>query len=467
MKLSKMSGGSIKSCCDTQRRKLLLSSLAMLLNPRACISLKGSAAIFLAAGTGLRSAPAIAEPVTICLAIASAVASLIAANNRSDNGIGAVLSASLEYQKTMAGQLFSIQDSMASLLQKVNELPNEMRALFYQERLQRLHADLGVQIIRYTQEASVRAGTFKTYQAWTNDPQTRIVLGSVVDQLDQLAARVIHDRWFDSVSALYVISAVFTSLGARSALGDKQLQLMAEAQRYLDLFQLMSAVDESGSSAASLAVHHANLEQIERELVKQGFVMPVADSTSTQKILLGKLAIQDYTPPILLRKVEHCTRISHNIDIPPKCRTERIYSKARFGELDTFGFYIQVRPYFVSGGKQRGSIDSVEIKQFASESSLITDVISPNASPDISIGPISVTSTVVTQVEAKTREARLANANSSDVFKQADIKRNLISDLLSKYNEEAALAALDAGTLIVLNAARRNVFIFFGKNEGA
>lgn len=444
---------------NTNRRKFICASLGLLLSQPTSITFRGINTLLLGVGTSIVSKPTFAEPVTICLAIASTIAGVIAANNRTDNGIGAVLKANLEYQKTMAVQLSNIQQNMALLLEKVNNLPGEMKKILYIDRLESLHSDIGVQIIRYTQEATVRASTFKSYEAWSKDLQTQTVLRSVMNNLDQLEAKVLHDRWFDSVSALYLISAVFTSLSARSVLGDKQPQLMAEAQRYLDIFHIISSIDESGSSASSLSIHKSNLDQLESQLRKQGFDLPATDSTSQQKIMVGGLAVQDFTERKYIKTEEHCTRTSRNIDIPPKCHYLDIYTKPRDGALEYFGFYLQVKPYFVTGNNKSSDLPFVEVRQFAPDAALTTEIISANTTLNDNI-PKAIE---VYKVEAITAEARFEKATSSNAYKNAEQNRILLTNIISKYNEESALALLDAGALIAVNTASRNVYFFFDK----
>src|SRR4051812_35469493 len=89
------------------------------------------------------SARAVAEPVTTCIAIGTAVASAVASHNRTDGGMGAIAQATLEYQRILSSQLASLQLGMTEVLERLNNLPAEVQKRITQARIDEVNATIG------------------------------------------------------------------------------------------------------------------------------------------------------------------------------------------------------------------------------------------------------------------------------------------------------------------------------------
>ena len=122
--------------------------------------------------------------------------------------MGAMMTATLEYQRVMAGQLASLQEGMAEVLTKLSALPKEFQALLHHDRLTQLHARLGREVLRYQHEATVRAGTFGSYQSWSADQLTRDEMTDVSRLVSDTVTEIKRGRWLDALTALYLPASV-------------------------------------------------------------------------------------------------------------------------------------------------------------------------------------------------------------------------------------------------------------------
>lgn len=435
-----------------QRRAIFTLPLLQLLSNQ--LTLRGMAALPALAGMALAPRTAHAEPVTVCLAVASAVAGLIAANNRSDGGMSAVMLATLEYQRAMAGQLASLQAGMAEVLEKLSALPMEVQTLLHRDRLAQLHARLGREVLRYQHEATTRAGTFSSYQAWAADSLTRDEMTDVSRMVSDTVTEVKRGRWLDSLTALYLPASVFAYLGVRSVLGEAPEQQAAQAQRYLDIFDLIEDPDESGSTAADLVTIADEIKQRARELAKMGFKVPSSDEFPPQEVQVGRVAVQDYTARTLVERRSDCRLINpRHPDFGEKCWDTSIYSPERSGERDTIGFFATVKPGFIEA--RHGMGDKISLRTFEVASGLTLKKIQDLQAPSVPAQEI--------RVDAKTFDARLAAAKSSAQFTEAIAARDRLDLTVGRLNQLLARSALDAAALSAISSTRQALFRYFDK----
>ena len=405
-----------------------------------------------------------AEPITICLAVGSAIAGLIAAHNRSDGGMGAVLKTTLEYQRNLTAQLASVQEGMAQVLARVDALPKEIQGLLRKERLEDLHAKFGGSIIRYRQEVVSRASTFPNYQAWMQHDVTRLTLADIDNQLGQAVAEVQRGRWLDPLTTLYLSAAAYAALGVRSALGEQPAQLKAEAQRYLDLFQLSADPREVGSSAAEMALRFATIEQLRSQLSKQGFPVSQDDAAATVDVRLGLVTIRDYKPRTLIKRSSDCRLRGRNPDFGEICWDTSTYASERNGPSETFEYVAAVAPISLEERVMDGP--AISIRQF-SVAQALTVRAAPGAknmaSASFAFASVRAeTIPPVVAIEALTSEARLEASKTAPQFKAAEEARALLDRTISNLNLETAHVALCAGALVAASSTRQGMFKVFG-----
>jgi hypothetical protein len=415
---------------------------------------------------------------------------LIAAHNRSDGGIGAVMSATLEYQRVIAGQLMSLQEAMAEVLVRISSLSKELQTLIQGERLSDLHALFGRQIIRYNQEATSRAGSFRgDYTAWMEDNQTRRELGDISLKLSEAVSEVLRGRRLDAMTALYLPAAVYASLGVRAALGEDQPQLAVEAQRYVSLFDLIEDPAEPGSVASDLSLIAGEISQRTRELAKMGFIAPVEDAFDAQVVQLGRVAVQDYTPSAVVRyECEYVPRPGSNRDIPDRCLRVPVYGPARVGARESFGFFATITPVLVEA--RHGDAPAISIRQFQVEPKLsidkVPDLQPPLAASDVSpsgaAGTAAVGKTFSEVFSAATRKAilvmtlapthnaeapttkdRQTFAKSTPQYAEAQAAQKRLSETVDNLNLLLARSVLNAAALSAVASTRISLFRYFGK----
>jgi hypothetical protein len=311
-------------------------------------------------GIGLTvvSTPVRAEPVTLCLAAASAIAGLIAANNRSDGGLSAVLQATLEYQRVMAAQLKAITSALADLYTKVAALPDEMRHALHEERLAELRGQIGDAAERYTVEVE-RSEKFDSYAAWQNNHETQNQLRSINEQVDKAVASIISRSWLDSMTALYVPTACSLILVTRVALKEPPELLVVQARRFSRLLQRIANPLDVSSTAADLDIRVKSAAKLTGQLRELGFVVPPDTKVGVTVALLQPLAIRDYEPattklvrtrpPTKLERIDGYEP-SHPIEVPEVLKG-----------IDHFVYVVDVEQVLV---RQSADNESAAIRQY-------------------------------------------------------------------------------------------------------
>lgn len=191
------------------------------------------------------------DPIT-CLAIASAVTSLIQANNSSDGGIGSLLAATLENQRTMAKQLDSIQRELDLLLSEVLQFDEKLKKAFHEDRVRVLRSSIGEVAILYREWNAESAG-YHTYAELQN---SNVMRGGLIEMrrvLDSTMAKLEKWNWFDSITVMHIYLASNLSLAIRSGLGEPLASLAANAQRFLNFLARAEDPGQPGSILSELA----------------------------------------------------------------------------------------------------------------------------------------------------------------------------------------------------------------------
>lgn len=457
-----------------RRRQLLALSVGELVLRS---SVRRGASVLWSVGAASWTRPAQADPLTAGIVIATAVAGLVASHNRSDGGSGAMLKASVQYQRVIADQLASVQMGLASVLDAIKDVRKEILLSEHRSRLAQLHSLLGVQVERYSQEVINRGSRFDTYESWLKNENTRSRLQDISNHLDTAAATIRQGRHLDAITALYLPSAAYASLAVRSALGDEPRQLKAEAQRYLDLFDLMEQPDVPGSVAADLEERNNNILQRTSELQRQNFLVPKEDGNAMVRVELGRVAIQDYSPKILISTDDDCYRVpGSDNDVAERCVKVQTYSPERFGDVETFQFFANVRAFEVAN---RASEDGplVAIRQFSLEATSLESVkygpvrklfrrrpylglVMPGTTIPLLPDEEPVLPNVVRVAAATSDERKAAAMRTNEAKGVQQIHASLMESIVH-LNRELAYACLDAWALAAVSSTRLQIFRFF------
>jgi len=376
--------------------------------------------------------------------------------------MGAMLSASLDYQRIMSKQLTSIQLGLAEILTKLNSLEPAIKNLLYLERMDRLQADIGGCVILYRQaitESSVFNGG---YDAWSTNEVVRSKLFHILHRLADALAEVEHGGWADATTSLYLPAAVFTSLGVNAALGMPRSGMMASAQEVLDLMSRAADPEIENSAAASLRQRIASMTKLSADLSGEGLILPDIDSLAGISLGLGSVRVQDYYAGTT-KEQEKCKRIYERRgggkggganeaggadNLKEICWTETVQvNPPRQGPVSAFELSLKVMPKFVRDPKNPDSLYSVRQWEPA---------------PDISAQEVPVAGQPLHQADAPSLATRQAASLTSGVGTQALAKATRVRALLARHNDESAYAALNVGALVALSQARQDVFTFFG-----
>lgn len=403
-----------------------------------------------------------AFPVAAALSVAASVCGMLGTKKSGDGGMGAMLSASLEYQRVMSKQLTSIQLGLAEILAKINSLEPVIRNMLYLERMARLQAEIGGCIILYRQaitESSVFDGG---YEAWSTNDVVRSKLFHIMHRLADALAEVEHGGWADATTSLYLPAAAFTSMGVNAALGMPRSGMMASAQEVLDLMARAADPEIQNSAAASLRQRIGSMAKLSTALSNEGLILPDIDKLTGISLRLGSVRVQDYYAGTT-RTQEKCKTVherrggggrkggnegggSENFNQVCWIETVQVNSP-RQGPVSAFELSLRVEPKFVRDPKNPDSLYSVRQWEPA---------------PDLSVQEISVAGQPLLQADAPSTPARQAASLTSDVGTQAQAKATRLRALLARHNDESAYAALNAGALFALSQARQDVFTFFG-----
>src|SRR3982751_354300 len=191
----------------TVTRRVLIARIFVASRPMSWASYSAKASVLgVAGGLGLMSGGARAQYVEVAMAGGSAVVSLISSRRKSDGGMGAMMKASLAYQRILSEQMVSLQNGMVQLLRDVEQLPEKFQKLLYKNDLQRMQNDVGAYLMRYDEEAKQRASQFASYQAWKNNPLTIENSQSILFGLNQSIALLHKSGQCDVMTALYIPS---------------------------------------------------------------------------------------------------------------------------------------------------------------------------------------------------------------------------------------------------------------------
>lgn len=421
-----MTAGTIPQ--GASRRHVLKVALTSALPRPAALRLAALGSVGIAAHQ-----PAHAEPITICLAVASAVMNMVAAANSSDGGIGGLLKATLDYQRILSSQVASLQLAMAEVLAKLNELEPKIAALFFQNRVKELQEQIGGAILSY-QNIALSLGTGLSFQEWCADQNVRRTLTAIDEDLMRAAGRIEAGSYYDALTAVYLTPAVYTSLGVKAALGYSTIQLKAEAQRYLNIFSKIADENTAGSAASELKVRLAKQDELKSKLEAIGYPKSAWSSPTDAAVTVWRVVVVDYAPA----------------PPDPRCnRPDGECTRPHVGDMNYFAFRTVLKPTPVS-------------QKLSDEKTLNVN--------QLSLGPMTLERTEVPlsdaniQKPAKTVERRMEVARV-DALPAAERKNVELQTTVTNFNAETAYVGVNVSALLSLEATRKGLFSFF--NEGS
>lgn len=189
-----------------------------------------------------------AEPITIAIAVAAAVAGMIAAHNRGDGGLGAYLSALNRKLDIAIDQIASLQSSLAMVLTKLAALDDEIDEILTHHEIKNLHDAVFAAVQSYTKLEAAR----RRYETDDEFRNARGVLADINSQLERLeiaTSTLIVKRAFGPASAAVIPSAFLLENSLLLLRGDRALDIAARLTASLNWLDRMIDPDDTSSIA--------------------------------------------------------------------------------------------------------------------------------------------------------------------------------------------------------------------------
>jgi hypothetical protein len=175
-----------------------------------------------------------AEPVTIAIAAAAAVAGMIAAHNRGDGGLSAYLAALNGKMDVAIGQLGTLQASVATILTTLAGLPGQIDASLKDNDIRNLH-DLTFSVVKsYTDLIRVRNANYATDQEFLASTGVREDIQGYLQRLDQATSLLETKRAFGPATAIVIPSAFLVKNSLLNLRGDKPKDIAVRLQSSMD-----------------------------------------------------------------------------------------------------------------------------------------------------------------------------------------------------------------------------------------
>ncbi len=383
-------------------------------------------------------------PFGVALSAASSVANMIGSQNQGDGGLAATMKATLEYQRIISKQLLDVQEGLTLVLRRIEALEGAIREMFKQQRVIELQSAIGTQIRRYEHEITSRASSFVPYEAWMRDVGTRNTLGDIANRLEDAVTQVEQNRWLDAMTALYLCSAAFAGIGVRAALGEQNPQLMAEAQRYLDIFALFTDPMKPDSLSSAIASSPASIATISKDILDRSGIsaLPAADTTTA--VNFGGIVVQAPLPPMddsCLPRGRECRSIDfHEFDVRSQI------GASYYAEQSAKDGGVEVLQYTASPAQ------AVRIKTHSLTAAELGRAYANGTYPEHA-----------QHVFGETMVDPQQSANASPLFIKAKAQMDETIKSVDKLNIANGTAALDGVAMVAILATRQRLLRHFDK----
>jgi hypothetical protein len=392
--------------------------------------------------------------VQTALAVASVVSSMIAANNRSDGGLSAVLSANLTYNRAAFKQLLEINDTLQGLVNDVKNIPDETIKRYRLERLAEVQAQIGAGLQQYLDLLSA-SKDFGDYASWARNPNTRHELGAISNAMNSALYTLEVRHQLDSMTALYLPLAAHVELAVRVALGESRGQMTARAARHMRLLMKASSDSEIGSAASQLVELNKGYAKVRADLLALGYEIPGEGREVVSRALLSRPGVQDYTSPPIKYRIEHCARVRSD-GMSVGCTYENVYGPERVGATERFSISTEVKQSIVDapGGKRGFGVRQYEAAASAAAAAWDETAFAEAVKKSVPEQP-------VVRQDARTPEARLAFISESGFIAAAQPRLVALQAKVDELNVIVARIALAGSALMVCSSARVALFQSF------
>ncbi|MGU3559796.1 hypothetical protein [Methylobacterium radiotolerans] len=292
--------------CITRRN--FLSTTAAAFGGRAL-----SSAAF---ATILLPGPARANPAVLAaISAASAVAGMIAANNRRDGS--AMIVAMNEKLDVIIGQVASLQRSVAMVLDRLAALPDRIDSLLQENEARNARLAIKAALIRYVDQIQSAHRSYSTLVEFRADAlamqDLQAVLNSLYGAMGDLKAR----DAFDPCTALLLPSAIALEHSLLTLRGDQRHVIAARMEQNLAWFDNVANPALPSSAAAYRQAAADRLNALYGTVLET----PLGRSLGMKpgSVLFDCVGVNDYTPG----QRERFLRGHHDLDltipaVPPR-----------------------------------------------------------------------------------------------------------------------------------------------------
>ncbi|MGX1151400.1 hypothetical protein [Bradyrhizobium ottawaense] len=232
--------------------------------------------------------------VMAAIAVASVVAGLIAANNRSDGGAMALISASYELLQVALSKLDQIQTQVIEILQKIEQLPDEIDKRLRQQNTRRLQNELNAVVLGYVEKLNQKDPR-QPFPEWRRNENTRRDIAQLLARLQKSRQELRTDGLVDPATTLVVSSLTLVEHSLLNILDYRPAEITATLKQvYLPWFEaildphnILSAADYTNSASKRLA-----------DLAKKASENPIGKQLGLKdgSGLLACVGVNDFTP---------------------------------------------------------------------------------------------------------------------------------------------------------------------------
>lgn len=249
-----------------------------------------------------------AEPVTVAIGVASAVAGLIASANRGDGGLSAYLSALSEKMDVAIGQLASLQSAVSTVLLSLSSLPGEIDAMLRDRDISNLHDETFAVVKSYTNLIRVREQNYASDNDFLAVRAYREELQGLIQRLDTATSLLEAKKSYGPTTALIAPSVFMLQNSLLNFRGDPPGDIAVRLSASMDWLNRIvdPQIQESTASYRGAAV--SRHEQIFQAAAESEFGKIFGMQPGNG--LLACAGIDDYQAPYTIHRM--CMEVTEN-----------------------------------------------------------------------------------------------------------------------------------------------------------
>ncbi|NTI49013.1 hypothetical protein G6L94_11870 [Agrobacterium rhizogenes] len=188
--------------------------------------------------------------IMAAIAVASVVASMVAAHNQTDGGVGAMLSANLELTKIAIAKLNDIETRLTDIYQQLQALPDQIDSLLKQETTRTLHIEMLSVVRGYNEKLQNRDPSIPA-DVWKKDRLTQVDAAKLLARLEAARQKVNVQNLLDPSTALIASSIAFVEVNLKNILGYRSYEIIGTIDNvYLPWIDAILDEKQSQSAAA-------------------------------------------------------------------------------------------------------------------------------------------------------------------------------------------------------------------------